>query len=200
MAVLENSVVGMVSGAVPPSSLALHTPQANHTTAHHTAANHIPAIQPGLQSPNGSHHTGNMLWTGASPGRHLKASFQFGCKPPSPIAEWQPELIQALHPLPPVASSLAAIADAAPGPSIPRPLPHTGRHHLGSEEFDHLAQMMVGSALVPGDDVKDPKPDEVLENLINLHHLARVHEWVLPAVESSLDEVDKAEAESGQDM
>ncbi|KAG2096500.1 uncharacterized protein F5147DRAFT_778293 [Suillus discolor] len=170
-------------------------------------------------------------------------SFQFGCEPPSPIGEWQPELIRVPQPAPPVASSLPAIADAAPGPSMPRALPLTGGHlerptlkslvgdaecaaidilnRLGGEEFDHLAQMMVGGALGPGDDVQDPKPDEVLESnrvmlmafcesrdrltrifkdLISLHHLAQVHEWVLPAVESLLHEVDWAEAESGEKM
>ncbi|KAG1719568.1 hypothetical protein EDB19DRAFT_1918745 [Suillus lakei] len=130
-------------------------------------------------------------------------SFQFECEHPSPIGEWQPELIRVLQPLLPVASppvaslpsvaplpSVAflppAMADAVPGPSsVPCPLPHTGRHlkwptlkslvgdakcaaieivnRLGGQEFDHLAQMMVGGALGPGDDVWDPKPDEVLE-------------------------------------
>ena len=79
---------------------------------------------------------------------------------------------------------------------------------------------MVGGALGPGDDVQDPKPDEVLEtnrvilmaflesrdqltrvfkDLISLHHLAQVHEWVLPSLESLLIEVDRAEAQSGKD-
>ncbi|KAG2356847.1 hypothetical protein BDR07DRAFT_1380514 [Suillus spraguei] len=286
MAVLENSVVVMVSGAIPPSSLALHTPQPFNLGFTLPFPAQQPAPKPfnmGFNLPVQS--TGTPLPTMPLPTtplpttsqpfnlnfnlpmavttpaicfglvqaqadtlRHVgydinNRSFQFGCKPPSPIAEWQPELIQALHPSPPVASSPAAIADAAPGPSIPRPLPHTGGHvewlklkslvgdaehsaidivkHLGGEEFDHLAQMMVGSTLGLGDDVRDPKPDEVLESnqmmlmafcesrdwltrifkdLINLHHLAQVHEQVLPAVESLLDEVDKAEAESGQDM
>ncbi|KAG2122147.1 uncharacterized protein EDB93DRAFT_1110972 [Suillus bovinus] len=105
--------------------------------------------------------------------------------------------------------------DAAPGPSMSFVLSHTGRHldrptlksllgdakcaaidvlnRLGGKEFDHLAQMMVGGALGPGDDVQDPKPDEVLES-------NRVHERVLSAVESLLDEVDQAEAQSGEEM
>lgn len=109
--------------------------------------------------------------------------------------------------------------------------------HLGGEEckyfietarcmlichlVDHLAQMMVGGTLGPGDDVRDPNPDEVLQSnkvmllaffetrdrltrifkdLISLHHLAKVHKQVLPAVESLLHEVDRAEAESREEM
>ncbi|KAG1717573.1 hypothetical protein EDB19DRAFT_1839606 [Suillus lakei] len=192
--------------------------------------------------------------------------FQFECECPSPIGEWQPELIWVLQPLLPVAlppvtsspsvtsllsiasspsaaSSPPAMADAVPGlSSVPCPLPHTGRHLeqpilkslvgdaeratidivncLGGQEFDHLAQMMVGGALGQGDDVWDPKPDEVLEtnrvilmaflesrdrltrvfkDLISLHHLAQVHEQVLPSLESLLIEVDWAEAQSGED-
>ncbi|KAG1726667.1 hypothetical protein EDB19DRAFT_1914529 [Suillus lakei] len=182
-------------------------------------------------------------------------SFQFECECPSPIGEWQPELIRVPQPSPPVASSLSiasslsaassppAMADAVPGlSSVPCPLPHTSGHlerptlkslvgdakrptidivnRLGGQEFDHLAQMMVGGALGPGDDVQDPKPDEVLEtnrvilmaflesrdqltrvfkDLISLHHLAQVHEWVLPSLESLLIEVDWAGAQSGED-
>ncbi|KAG2126632.1 uncharacterized protein EDB93DRAFT_1108877 [Suillus bovinus] len=184
--------------------------------------------------------------TGAGPGRY-KASFRFECEPPSPIGEWQSELIRVPQPSPYVAllcvGSLPAIPDAAPGPSISLVLPHTSGHldwptlkslvgdaeraaidvlnRLCGEEFDHLAQMMVGSALGPGDDVWDPKPDEVLESnrmmlmafcesrdvltrifkdLISLHHLAQVHERVLPVVESLLDEVDQAEAQPGEEM
>ena len=80
--------------------------------------------------------------------------------------------------------------------------------------------MMVGGALSPGDDIRDPKPDEVLESnkmmlmafcesrdrlsrifkdLISLHHLAQLHERVLPSVESLLHEVDIAEAASSEE-
>ncbi|KAG1771582.1 hypothetical protein EV702DRAFT_1201897 [Suillus placidus] len=93
-------------------------------------------------------------------------------------------------------------------------------YRLGGELFDHLAHMMVGGALGPGDDIRDPNPDEVLESnkmmlmafcegrdrltrifkdLISLHHLAQVHERALPTVESLLYEVGRAEAGSGED-
>ncbi|KAG1743160.1 hypothetical protein EDD22DRAFT_851520 [Suillus occidentalis] len=110
-------------------------------------------------------------------------SFKFGCEPPALIREWQPELIRAPpsphEPLPPIPSPQlllpvalpAAITNAAPGPSTSS-LPDTVGdaehaaidivHRLGGEEFDHLAQMMVGGTLGPGNDIRDPKPDEVI--------------------------------------
>ncbi|KAG1719339.1 hypothetical protein EDD22DRAFT_855005, partial [Suillus occidentalis] len=147
-------------------------------------------------------------------------SFKFGCEPPALIREWQPELIRAPpsphEPSPPIPSpqSLlpvalpAAITNAAPGPStssLPDTIGGAERaaidivHRLGGEEFDHLAQMMVGGALGPGDDIRDPKPDEVIQSnkmmlmafcesrdrltrifkdLISLHHLAQLRGWV----------------------
>ncbi|KAG2364699.1 hypothetical protein BDR07DRAFT_1482167 [Suillus spraguei] len=207
-----------IPGAIPPSSLALHTLQPFNLEFSLPLPAQQPAPKPfnmGFNLPVQS--TGMPLPTTSQPfnlgfnlpmavttpatsfglvlaqadtSRHVgydinNRSFQFGCKPPSPIVEWQPELIRALHPLLSVASP-PAIADAAPGPSIPRPLPHTFGHverpklkslvgdtersaidivkRLGSEEFDHVAQMMVSGALGPGDDVRDPKPDEVLES------------------------------------
>ncbi|KAG1792284.1 uncharacterized protein HD556DRAFT_1309361 [Suillus plorans] len=144
---------------------------------------------------------------------------------PTPPVASSPPAIADVGPGPsmPHGSSPPAIEDAAPGPSMPRALPLTGKHlerptvgslvgdaeraainnlrRLGGEEFDHLAQMMVGAALGPGDDVRDPNPDEVLQSnkvmllaffetrdrltrifkdLISLHHLAKVHERVLP--------------------
>ncbi|KAG1861000.1 hypothetical protein C8R48DRAFT_774259 [Suillus tomentosus] len=66
---------------------------------------------------------------------------------------------------------------------------------LGGDEFDKLAQLMLGSIVNPGDDVRPPKPDEVLDSnrvimsafcesrdkltrifkdLIHLHHMAAV--------------------------
>ncbi|KAG1884754.1 hypothetical protein F4604DRAFT_1919265 [Suillus subluteus] len=86
---------------------------------------------------------------------------------------------------------------------------------LGGEEFDELAQMMVGGTLGPDDDVRDPTPEEILESnrvmllafcenrdrltrifkdLISLHHVAHVHERIVPAVDSLLQEVESAEA------
>lgn len=77
--------------------------------------------------------------------------------------------------------------------------------------------MMVAGALSAGDDIRDPKPEEVLESnkmmlmafcesrhrltrifkdLISLHHIAQLHERVLPSVESLLQEFDIAEGPS----
>ncbi|KAG1721472.1 uncharacterized protein EDB91DRAFT_1256497 [Suillus paluster] len=162
-------------------------------------------------------------------------SRHFGCQRPTPIGDWQPELIWVMQ-LALLVASPPAIADAAPGLSTGSNVEHPTLKslvgnaersamdivkHLGGEEFDCLAQMMVGSALGADDDVQDPKPDEVLESnrmmlmafcesrdrltrifkdLISLHHLAQVHQRVLPAVESLLHEVDQAEAPSGKEI
>ncbi|KAG1737447.1 hypothetical protein EDB19DRAFT_1829549 [Suillus lakei] len=162
--------------------------------------------------------------------------FRFECERPSPIGEWQPELIQVPQPLPPVASpsvtslpsaasSLPAMADAVLGPSsVPHPLPHTGRHlewptlkslvsdteHtaidivncLGGQEFDHLAQMMVGTTLGPGYDIWDPKPDEVLEtNRVILMAFLESRDWLTSVFKDliSLHHLAQAEAQSGKD-
>ncbi|KAG1730918.1 hypothetical protein EDB19DRAFT_1831892 [Suillus lakei] len=78
-----------------------------------------------------------------------------------------------------------------------------------------LAQMMVGGSLGVSEDIRDPKPDKVLDSnrlmllvfcenrdrltrifrdLISLHHMAQVQEWVTPVVNALLDEVEQAEA------
>ncbi|KAG1855069.1 hypothetical protein C8R48DRAFT_807035 [Suillus tomentosus] len=81
-------------------------------------------------------------------------SFQFGCEPPSPIGEWQPQLIKVPQPTLPVASSPPAITDAAPGPSMPRgpSLPAIGDATPGPSmpralplTGEHLERPTVGS-------------------------------------------------------
>jgi hypothetical protein len=75
--------------------------------------------------------------------------------------------------------------------------------------------MMVGGALGPGDDIREPLPDEILESnrvlmmafcenrdrltrifkdLISLHHLAAVHERIVPSAT-----VSETETETGDD-
>jgi hypothetical protein len=77
--------------------------------------------------------------------------------------------------------------------------------HADKCVVDHLAQMMVGGALGPSNDIQDPKPNEIIQSnkmmlmafcesrdqltrifkdLISLHHLAQLHERVLPSVKS----------------
>jgi hypothetical protein len=77
--------------------------------------------------------------------------------------------------------------------------------------------MMVGGALGPGDDIREPLPDEILESnrvlmmafcenrdrltrifkdLISLHHLAAVHERIVPSVSVLLYEMENAEAQT----
>ncbi|KAG0693664.1 hypothetical protein DFH29DRAFT_881296 [Suillus ampliporus] len=86
---------------------------------------------------------------------------------------------------------------------------------LNGEEFDRVAQMMVGGSLGVGEAIWDPKPDEVLDSnrlmlsafcenrdrltrifkdLISLHHMAQVQERVMPIVNTLLEEVERAEA------
>ncbi|KAG2096763.1 uncharacterized protein F5147DRAFT_656560 [Suillus discolor] len=92
--------------------------------------------------------------------------------------------------------------------------------HLGGDEFDKLAQLMLGSIVNPGDNVRFPKPNEVLDSnrvilsafcesrdkltqifkdLIHLHHMAAVQARVVPLVDSLSKEVQKAEGKSGSD-
>ncbi|KAG1839867.1 hypothetical protein C8R48DRAFT_679735 [Suillus tomentosus] len=91
---------------------------------------------------------------------------------------------------------------------------------LQGDEFDKLAQLMLGSIVNPGDDVRHPKPDEVLDSnrviisvfcesrdkltrifkdLIHLHHMAAVQARVVPMVNSLSQQVQKAEGRSDGD-
>ncbi|KAG2058443.1 hypothetical protein BDR06DRAFT_968454 [Suillus hirtellus] len=88
---------------------------------------------------------------------------------------------------------------------------------LQGNEFDQLAQLMIGSIVNLGDDVQYPNPDEVLDsnqvlllvfcesrdkltrifkNLIHLHHMAVVQARVVPMMASLSKEVQKVEAQS----
>ncbi|KAG1717400.1 hypothetical protein EDB19DRAFT_1923131 [Suillus lakei] len=136
-----------------------------------------------------------------------------------------PVTLLSIASLPSAASSLPTMADAVPGPlSVPCPLPHTGGHLerptlkslvgdakcttidivncLGGQEFDHLAQMMIGGALGPGDDVRDPKSDEVLEtNRVILMAFLESRDWLTRVFKDliSLHHLAQAEAQSGED-
>ncbi|KAG2058796.1 hypothetical protein BDR06DRAFT_968294 [Suillus hirtellus] len=89
--------------------------------------------------------------------------------------------------------------------------------HLGGDEFDKLAQLMLGSIVNPSNDVWPPKPNEVLDSnrvimsvfcesrdkltrifkdLIHLHHMVAVQARVVPLVDSLSKEVQKAEGKS----
>ncbi|KAG2082970.1 uncharacterized protein F5147DRAFT_783106 [Suillus discolor] len=89
---------------------------------------------------------------------------------------------------------------------------------LQGDEFDKLAQLMLGSIVNPSDDVRHPQPDEVLDSnqvilsvfcesrdkltrifkdLIQLHHMAAVQARVVPLVHSLSQQVQKAERKSG---
>ncbi|KAG2086760.1 uncharacterized protein F5147DRAFT_781535 [Suillus discolor] len=88
---------------------------------------------------------------------------------------------------------------------------------LQGDEFDKLAQLMLGSIVNPTDDVRDPKPTKVLdsnwvilsvfcesrdkltqifEDLIHLHHMAAVQARVVPMVASLSTQVQKVEGKS----
>ncbi|KAG1890018.1 hypothetical protein F4604DRAFT_1673518 [Suillus subluteus] len=138
----------------------------------------------------------------ATPPVHMPA------EPVTPPVEYKalilPKVEMALQP--PTLASLVTDAKEAAMDII---------RHLGGEEFDELAQMMVGSTLGPDDDIRDPTPEEILESnrvmllafcenrdrltrifkdLISLHHVAHVHEHIVLAVDSLLQEVESAEA------
>ncbi|KAG1798778.1 hypothetical protein EV424DRAFT_1546174 [Suillus variegatus] len=89
---------------------------------------------------------------------------------------------------------------------------------LQGDEFDKLAQLMLGSIVNPGNDVWHPKPNEVLDSnqvilsvfcesrdkltqifkdLIHLHHMVVVQARVVPMVTSLSEQVQKAEGRSG---
>ncbi|KAG1720446.1 hypothetical protein EDD22DRAFT_854633, partial [Suillus occidentalis] len=119
----------------------------------------------------------------------------------------------------------AAITNAAPGPStssLPDTVGDAERaaidivHCLGGEEYDGWWRLGSWRMIF-----RDPKPDEVIQSnkmmlmafcesrdwltrifkdLISLHHLAQLHERVLPSVESLLNEVHQAEAGSGEEI
>ncbi|KAG2127452.1 uncharacterized protein EDB93DRAFT_1109308 [Suillus bovinus] len=156
-------------------------------------------------------------------------AFEFGCQLPTPVSQWQPELIKVPEPSPP--QEVPALAGTSTVYSIVM-LPNSDGHlvpptlaslvidivqRLGGEEFDELAQMMVGAALDPGDDVRDPHPDEVLatnrvmliafcktrdrltqifKDLISLHHISQAHQQVVPTVASLLQQIEAAEAKT----
>ncbi|KAG1900025.1 uncharacterized protein F5891DRAFT_1189108 [Suillus fuscotomentosus] len=89
---------------------------------------------------------------------------------------------------------------------------------LNGDEFDRLAQTMLGSLIRPGDDVRDPTPEDVLDSnravlsvfcesrdrltrifkdLITLHHASEHHICQLSFMDSLANEVETAERTAG---
>ncbi|KAG1864535.1 hypothetical protein C8R48DRAFT_672602 [Suillus tomentosus] len=77
---------------------------------------------------------------------------------------------------------------------------------LNGDEFDQLAQTMLGSLIRPGDDVQDPTPEDVLDSnravlsafyLITLHHASEHHIRQLLFMDSLANEVETAERTAG---
>ncbi|KAG1865054.1 hypothetical protein C8R48DRAFT_772762 [Suillus tomentosus] len=89
---------------------------------------------------------------------------------------------------------------------------------LNGDEFDQLAQTMLGSLIRPGDDVRDPTPEDVLDSnravlsafcesrdrltrifkdLITLHHASEHHIRQLSFMDSLANEVETAERTAG---
>ncbi|KAG2119463.1 uncharacterized protein F5147DRAFT_766952 [Suillus discolor] len=89
---------------------------------------------------------------------------------------------------------------------------------LNGDEFDRLAQTMLGSLIRPGDDVRDPMPEEVLDSncavlsafcesrdwltrifkdLITIHHASEHHIHQLSFMDSLTNEVEIAERTAG---
>ncbi|KAG2102540.1 uncharacterized protein F5147DRAFT_776287 [Suillus discolor] len=173
-------------------------------------------------------------------------SFQFGCKvPPAKVGKWTPAPITAavpqaaLVPMAIPAPNIAAVPEAAPAPEsdpyTPKALPNwedtIGRligdaekaaidivKRLNGDEFDRLAQTMLGSLIRPGDDVRDPMPEDVLDSnravlsafcesrdrltrifkdLITLHHASEHHIRQISFMDSLANEVETAERTAG---
>ncbi|KAG1721018.1 uncharacterized protein EDB91DRAFT_1256726 [Suillus paluster] len=142
-------------------------------------------------------------------------TFQFNCEPLSPIGDWNPVLIRAPSPI--YADGPSATMQPAPvctafGNAEQAAIDIV--RHLQGEEFDQVAAMMVGGSLGVGESIRDPKPDEVLDSnrilmsafcknrdrltrifkdMISLHHMAQVQDWVAPMVTALLAEVERAE-------
>ncbi|KAG2112261.1 uncharacterized protein F5147DRAFT_650908 [Suillus discolor] len=89
---------------------------------------------------------------------------------------------------------------------------------LNGDEFDRLAQTMLGSLIRPGDDVRDPMPEDVLDSncavlsvfcesrdwltrifkdLITLHHASEHHIRQISFMDSLANEVETAERTAG---
>ncbi|KAG1787301.1 uncharacterized protein HD556DRAFT_1312892 [Suillus plorans] len=77
---------------------------------------------------------------------------------------------------------------------------------LNGDEFDRLAQTMLGSLIRPGDDVRDPMPADVLNSnravlsafyLITLHHASEHHIRQLSFMDCLANEVETAERTAG---
>ncbi|KAG1828931.1 hypothetical protein EV424DRAFT_1344471 [Suillus variegatus] len=77
---------------------------------------------------------------------------------------------------------------------------------LNGDEFDRLAQTMLGSLIRPGNDVRDPMPEDVLDSnravlsafyLITLHHASEHHIRQLSFMDSLANEVETAERTAG---
>ncbi|KAG1859427.1 hypothetical protein C8R48DRAFT_774765 [Suillus tomentosus] len=89
---------------------------------------------------------------------------------------------------------------------------------LNEDEFDQLAQTMLGSLIRPGNDVRDPTPEDVLDSnhavlsmfcesrdwltrifkdLITLHHTSEHHIHQLSFMDSLTNEVETAERTAG---
>ncbi|KAG2085896.1 uncharacterized protein F5147DRAFT_781855 [Suillus discolor] len=142
----------------------------------------------------------------------------------------------ALVPMAIPAPNIAAVPEAAPAPEsdpyTPKALPNwEGRligdaekaaidivKWLNGDEFDRLAQTMLGSLIRPGDDVQDPMPEDVLDSncavlsvfcesrdwltrifkdLITLHHASEHHICQISFMDSLANEVETAERTAG---
>ncbi|KAG1838480.1 hypothetical protein C8R48DRAFT_782396 [Suillus tomentosus] len=227
---MQASVIPLKRAASPPS------PPSTHSTA--PVAEHTPKFNFGWQprpSPT----------TGALQRITTIEAFQFGCKvPPAKVGDWTPAPLTAANPEAPLPSqpvtytpkNLPNLEGAFPIPKRRKldPAGEVMRHEsigiiigdaekaavaivkqLNGDEFDRLTQTMLGSLIKPGNEVRDPTAEEVLESncavlsafcesrdrltrifkdLITLHHASEHHVRQLSFMDSLSKELETAEA------
>ncbi|KAG1856822.1 hypothetical protein C8R48DRAFT_674795 [Suillus tomentosus] len=228
---MQASVIPLKRAASPPSppSTRSTAPVAEHTPKFNFGWQPRPSPTTGVGKHVGFDHNNQRALQRIT----TIEAFQFGCKvPPAKVGNWTPVPLTAANPEAPLPSQpvtytpkdLPNLEGAFPIPKR-RKLDPAGEvmrresigiiigdaekaaiaivKQLNGDEFDRLAQTMLGSLIKPGDEVRDPTAEEVLESsravlsafyLITLHHASEHHVRQLSFMDSLSKELETAEA------